>query len=130
MDGRQRAARAVEAQRGKLRMTRGALAQAAGIDPKTIYNLEEKGRWPTAATRAAIEQALGWSVGEMKRISEEAEPEPPAISPGLLAAIRREVDPADQERVIDALERTLRGEPQPPNGTAESGRSHEDRAAS
>lgn len=58
-------------------------------------------------------------------------PEPePAISPALLAAIRRDIDPADQQRVIDALERTLRGEPQPPNEPGEADGSHEDRAAS
>lgn len=58
-------------------------------------------------------------------------PEPePVISPAMLAAIRKDVDPADQQRVIDAFERSLRGEPQPPNEPAEADGSREDRAAS
>ena len=36
------------------------------------------------------------------------------ISPSLLAEIRKTLpDPADQQRVIDAVERTMRGEPPP-----------------
>ena len=64
----------------------------------------------------------------------DSEPEP-AISPALLEAIRKEVDPADQERVIDALERTLRGGP-PPNepqraaGESSAGQPSEELAAS
>ena len=49
-------------------------------------------------------EASGYAWAEPDTVPE------PTISPSLLAAIRREVDPADQERVIYALERTLRGE--------------------
>lgn len=53
--------------------------------------------------------------------SDPAEPAPGSlISPALLAAIRKELpDPADQERVIAALERTMRGDP-PPSAQAEA----------
>lgn len=62
--------------------------------------------------------------------AEPAEVPEPTISAALLAAIRREVDPADQQRVIDAVERALRGEPQPPNEPAEAALSPAESAAS
>jgi transcriptional regulator with XRE-family HTH domain len=44
----------------------------------------------------------------------------PTISPALLAAIRKELpDPEDQQRVIETIERRLRGEP-PPSASAQS----------
>jgi hypothetical protein len=43
------------------------------------------------------------------------------ISSTLLAAIRKELpDPADQQRVIETLERTMRGDP-PPSAQSEAG---------
>ena len=74
MDGRQRAARAVAARRGELKMTQQELARAAGVDLKTIGNLETRGGWPIARTRASIEQALGWPSGELDRIASSGEP--------------------------------------------------------
>lgn len=45
------------------------------------------------------------------------------ISPSLLASIRKELpDPEDQRRVIEVIERRLRGEP-PPSASAQSGES-------
>lgn len=41
-------------------MTQQGLADAAGIDLKTVYNLESGTRWPIARTRVAIAVALGW----------------------------------------------------------------------
>lgn len=52
--------RAVEARRGELGMTQQELADAAGVDLKTVYNLESGGRRPIARVRAAISRALGW----------------------------------------------------------------------
>jgi transcriptional regulator with XRE-family HTH domain len=52
--------RAVAARRGELGMTQQGLADAAGVDLKTVYNLESGGRWPIARTRVAIAAALGW----------------------------------------------------------------------
>jgi transcriptional regulator with XRE-family HTH domain len=75
MDGKRRAARAVAARRGELGLTQQELAGAAGVDSKTIYNLESRGRWPIARTRASIEKALDWPVGEMERIA-DSEPDP------------------------------------------------------
>ena len=72
---RQRAAQAVTARRGELGLDRQELAAEAGVDPKTLYNLEVRGRWPIAVTRARIEQALGWTSGEMERIASAPDPE-------------------------------------------------------
>ena len=69
MDGTHRAARAVAARRGELAMTQQELAAAAGVDSKTIYNLESRGRWPIARTRASIEKALDWPSGELDRLA-------------------------------------------------------------
>lgn len=76
MTGRQRAAQAAEARRGELGLDREELAAAAGIDPKTVYNMERRGKWPIAVTRAKIEGALGWPSGEMERIASAPVPVP------------------------------------------------------
>lgn len=52
--------RAVAARRGKLGMTQQDLADAAGVDLKTVYNLESGTRWPIARNRVAVSAALGW----------------------------------------------------------------------
>ena len=109
MDGRQRAARAVAARRGELRMTQSELGAAAGVDTKTIGNLEKRGVWPIARSRAAIEQALGWPSGEMERIAAAEEkqlaipPELLALIPNLLALIRRRFPEDKQQEAVDAL---------------------------
>jgi DNA-binding XRE family transcriptional regulator len=109
--GRKRAAQAVAARRGELGMDRGELADTAGVDPKTLYNLEVKGRWPIAVTRAKIEKALHWQSGEMERIaSQAAEEEPePAIPQSLLREIMETEGLTDEERVavIAAIDNTL-----------------------
>jgi transcriptional regulator with XRE-family HTH domain len=115
MDGRQRAARAVAARRGELRMTQRELGAAAGVDTKTIGNLESQGRWPIARTRAQIEEALGWPVGELERIVQEAER--PPVPPDLVALIRRRFPLDKQQEAIDALRDIL----SPPTEYGEEG---------
>jgi transcriptional regulator with XRE-family HTH domain len=113
MDGRQRAARAVAARRGEQGMTQQELADAAGVDSKTIYNLESGGRWPIARNRALIEKALGWPLGEMERVA-SAEPEPPdPLPPGLRDRIRETLNPEQAARVEAAVEAALTGAPMP-----------------
>lgn len=119
MDGRQRAARAVAARRGELQMTQQELASVAGVDIKTIGNLESRGRWPIARTRARIEKALHWPVGQMERIASEdaEEPKPPTVRPEILremyADIRAANSPEDAELMIANIEAALRGDPPP-----------------
>jgi transcriptional regulator with XRE-family HTH domain len=60
--------RAVEARRGELGMTQQELADAAGVDLKTVYNLESGGRRPIARVRAAISGVLGWSDGALAAV--------------------------------------------------------------
>ena len=117
MNGRQRAARTVAARRGELGMTQQELADAAGVDSKTIYNLESRGRWPIARTRALVEKALGWPVGEMQRIAEnepEPEPEPDILPDGVRDDIRRGASSPESAAHLEQLfEAFARGEPLP-----------------
>ena len=79
--GRRRAAQAVAARRGELGLTQHQLAAKAGVDPKTVGNLEKRDRWPIAKNRAAIEKALLWPSGEMERIaSKDGEPQPDVLA--------------------------------------------------
>ncbi len=41
-------------------MTQQELADQAGVDLKTVYNLESGTRWPIAKNRAAVSAALRW----------------------------------------------------------------------
>ncbi|WP_158088735.1 helix-turn-helix domain-containing protein [Thermoactinospora rubra] len=66
---RARAAQFVIARRGELGLTQQQLAARAGVDVKTIYNLESGERWPQAATRGKIEKALGWVGGALEDIA-------------------------------------------------------------
>lgn len=113
MEGRQRAAHAVAARRGELDMTQQELAEAAGVDLKTIGNLERRGRWPIARTRARIERALRWPSGEMERLAVPAKPTIPAE---VLAVIQKNY-PADQQReIIGMLEQLSAPAEEAPSG--------------
>lgn len=64
-------------------MTQQELADAAGVDLKTVYNLESGGRWPNARTRAAVAGALGWDGGSLAAIrAGEDIPADAAVPPG------------------------------------------------
>jgi transcriptional regulator with XRE-family HTH domain len=71
---RARVARYVIARRGELGLTQQGLAGRAGVDIKTIYNLESGERWPQAKTRGALEAALSWYPGDLQRIAHGGEP--------------------------------------------------------
>lgn len=100
-------------------MTQQELADLAGIDAKTIGNLETRDRWPIARTRARIEEALGWPDGEMTRLAEEGEG--PLVPQEVVTAIERAYrdDPAAGREAVRALEaiereRRARGEARSP----------------
>jgi DNA-binding XRE family transcriptional regulator len=70
----------VEARRGELGMTRQGLADAAGVDLKTIYNLESGTRWPIAKTRVAVAVALGWAPDTLSVVAEGSAPQQSSAS--------------------------------------------------
>ena len=113
----QRAARALETRRGELRLTQQQLADAAGVDVKTVGSLEKRGRWPIARTRAALERAVGWPPGELKRIADE-EPTPPAISEATQQMLRDDVGDEIASVLIAHAEHLSSGRT-PPAGAAE-----------
>ena len=121
---------AVIARRSELGLTQRELAAKANVAERTIQNLEA-GKRPQPLIRGKIERALDWRSGEMARIAAGELPERPTISPSLLASIRKEFpdDPEAQQRVIDAVERTMRGDP-PPSAQAEADESDDRRAVS
>jgi transcriptional regulator with XRE-family HTH domain len=91
--------------RERKRWSQQRLADALQVDRKTIDNWEN-GRTKPRSSVGALEEVLS--------VRLDAEPQQPAVPRDVLEAIRREVAPVDQQRVIDAVERSLRGEPQPP----------------
>jgi DNA-binding XRE family transcriptional regulator len=55
-------------------MTQQELADVAGVDLKTIYNLESGARWPIARTRAAVASSLGWDADALDLLASGAVP--------------------------------------------------------
>ena len=55
-------------------MTQGELAHAAGVDIKTVYNLESGTHLPYAKNASRIEAALFWASGALSLIAGGHEP--------------------------------------------------------
>jgi hypothetical protein len=70
------------------------LADRAGVDLKTVYNLISGERWPQAKTRGAIENVLGWRPGDLLRIAEGG-------VPGSAVVLRSEVALPELGRLIE-----------------------------
>jgi transcriptional regulator with XRE-family HTH domain len=90
---RKRAARYVLARMGELGLTREELADRAGLDRKTVYNLLSGERWPHERTRGALERVLSWYPGDLLRVAEGGEPvayERPPSGRELLADFARQ----------------------------------------
>ncbi|GAA3957578.1 hypothetical protein GCM10023085_45090 [Actinomadura viridis] len=88
-----RVARFVIAQRGNLGLSQSELAERAGVDSKTIWNLESAQRWPISRNRVKIEKALG-------------------VEPDSLAMVSRGIFPASDGGVSDDLLREAAGSPE------------------
>jgi transcriptional regulator with XRE-family HTH domain len=71
---RRRVAQYVRARRDALGLSQEALADRAGINPKTVIELEQGKRWPVAKTRTKLEPELGWNEGDLARIAEGGYP--------------------------------------------------------
>ena len=59
----------VEHRLAELATTPAAIAKTSGVSSGTIRSLVNGARWPTATSRAAIEVALGWKLGELTRLA-------------------------------------------------------------
>lgn len=68
-EGRRRAGTAVEEARNAANMTRGDLADQAGVSIDTIRDLVSGKRWPWPGSRQRIEQALHWPPGRLTQIA-------------------------------------------------------------
>jgi transcriptional regulator with XRE-family HTH domain len=81
-------------------MTQQELADRAGVDLKTIYNLESGTRWPIAKTRAAVSAALRWEGDALTAIADGN----PASEP--TAAPEPDAEPASPDDA-DAMENAV-----------------------
>ncbi|MFD0688920.1 helix-turn-helix domain-containing protein [Actinomadura fibrosa] len=119
---RERVAKYVVARRGSLGLTQEQLSERAGVTVKTIYNLEAGERWPQARTRSAIESALQWRPGDLRRIGEGLEPLGMPAPAGPEEALHElselnayfadlRDDPGEKRRMALAFLRALYGEP-------------------
>jgi transcriptional regulator with XRE-family HTH domain len=90
-DGLFRVGRSVADRRGELGMTQQDLADAAGVDLKTIYNLESGQRWPIAKNRVKIAAALKWAPESLAAIRDGSAAAgadaAPAPSPGFIPVL-------------------------------------------
>lgn len=59
---------------GELDLTQEDLAQKAHLDETTVGAFLRGRNWPQVRTRAKLETALGWPVGEIGRIAKGAQP--------------------------------------------------------
>jgi transcriptional regulator with XRE-family HTH domain len=95
-----RVGQAVSARRGELGLTQQDLADRAGVDLKTVYNLESGAHWPIAKNRGAVAIALGWLPDALAVI--RAGRERPATPP--LAAVPVSADVGDlMDKMIRAI---------------------------
>lgn len=70
--GQRAAIRAAVARRGDLDLTQQQLADAAGVNVRTVNSFEGGHSWPTARTLGQIERlGLQWPVGYLAELAEE-----------------------------------------------------------
>lgn len=81
-------------------MTQHELAGAAGVDLKTIYNLESGTRWPIAKTRAAVSAALRWEGDALSAIAEDIRPADAGHGP---SAADDDDDPLSRLEITDEM---------------------------
>jgi plasmid maintenance system antidote protein VapI len=89
---RKRAGAAVGHRLDELHLSAAQAARRAGVDPKTIRSLVHCESWPTARTRARIEQAVNWPAGEIMRHAADGDATLAAYTTGeILAELCRRV---------------------------------------
>lgn len=110
-DRSRRVARYVAARRDSLGLSQEALADRAGLNPKTISTLEAGKHWPVAKTRRALEPALGWDEGDFEKIADGGFPatgplpvdDPDGLIAAAMASAESEGDDADFEARVRAV---------------------------
>lgn len=70
----ERVSRYVRSRRGDLGLTQGELARSAGVDIKTVYNLESGTHLPYAKNASKLEAVLHWRSGSLDLIARGKEP--------------------------------------------------------
>jgi transcriptional regulator with XRE-family HTH domain len=73
-DDWQRLADKVRTRRGALGLTQTQVAEAAGIESRTLGSIENKPRPRRAATLGGLERALGWTEGSIRQVLNGGEP--------------------------------------------------------
>ena len=129
MDGWDRVIAAVIDRRSQLGWTQKRLAAEAGVAERTVQNLEG-GKRTQPLNRSKIERALGWQVGEMRRIAESGEAPPDPIGRELRQEIIDLLGPRRAAPFLADLEAHVRGEPPPGTSGDAAGRHAEQAAAS
>ena len=76
---------AIERVRRQRGMTREAMAEASGVSPSYLSEVERGFKRPSTDVLAAIARALGMAPSELLAYVESSSPEPPATSPAAAA---------------------------------------------
>ena len=96
--GRAAAVRAAQARMGELGLTQEALAKRSGLDLSTVNTFVNGHTWPQVRTRAKLETALEWPVGQLGRIASGSD----------AASDDREAELRSVRKDLEALESALR----------------------
>jgi transcriptional regulator with XRE-family HTH domain len=96
---RDAARHAFTARRGDLGLTQEQVAHRGEIVVRTVQNFE-KGKWPNARTRARLERAVAWPLGEIARLAGGPAPSLPAE----LLEQASQLSPAARQRLKEYLE--------------------------
>lgn len=94
------AAAAFAARRGDLGLTQEDIPRRGGPSVRTVINFESQGTLPNARSRARLERAVEWPLGEIGRIAAGPAPD---FDPKLLAELRQ-LTPDQREWLMEWLQ--------------------------
>lgn len=94
-------------------MDAARVAGLAGIDPGTVTDFWEARRWPRAATRTALETALGVPLGSFEAAARGDGPAAEEADPVELAINKSDLSRADRAKLLgyyfDMIDKHERG---------------------
>jgi lambda repressor-like predicted transcriptional regulator len=114
------AAAAVEAAAGQRGWNTRDLARETGLDAATVGDFLAARRWPRSSTRGAVERALRWPPGYIKRIADGDVP--PAVSssaherPSWIPPEAEQLTPRDQRVLLAVIRAMLEPDEETPGG--------------